>query len=111
MIFETIHAGFAQLAVELRGDIFELAFFAEIVHANSLSAGYSSGHEQITHRLTGAKQTILNRAQRQPGDFGNLVVTQIMRVPEHNQLAIRSRQRLHNGPVFLSSSFSFASLS
>jgi hypothetical protein len=26
MIFETIHAGFAQLAVEIRGDIFELAF-------------------------------------------------------------------------------------
>src|SRR5207237_6966833 len=76
----------------------------------SLGAGDSTLNQLIAHGLAGAEQTILDCAQRQARNLGNLVVAQIMRMPQDNQLAISCRERVHHGFNFRAPFFLFAFL-
>src|SRR5882724_3255540 len=66
--------------------------------------------QMIAHRFTRAEQTVLDRAQRKARYFRNFVVAQILRMSQHDQFTITSRQQLHHGFDFRSFFFSFTFL-
>src|SRR5437588_6244451 len=76
----------------------------------SLGAGDSTLNQLSAHGLARAEQTVLDCAQRQARNLGNLVVAQIMRMPQDNQLAISCRERVHHGFNFRAPFFLFAFL-
>ncbi len=65
-------------------------------HSSPPDARDASFEEIGAHRLAGAKDAILNGAERQTRDFRNLVITHIVRVPQHNQLSVRPGEILHD---------------
>ncbi len=64
----------------------------------------------LSHHFAGPKQTILDRSQRQAGDFDNFLVGQILRMAQDNQLTISGRQRTHHRFNFYAALFPFALL-
>ena len=96
VLLECIQRNAGQLAIKIRGDILKLtSVVGRVFHKIKSCAIDSALDQQVAHRLSRAEQTVLNCAQRQTGNFSNFVVTQIMRMPEDDQLAIRSLQELH----------------
>src|SRR5207253_3580395 len=56
----------------------------------------SSLHKLIAHCFARAKQSILDCAQWQSGHFGDFLVTEIVRMSQHNQFAVRFGQQTYD---------------
>src|SRR5207253_925569 len=56
----------------------------------------TSCNEHIAHHLARAEKTVLDRSQWQPGHLSDLVIGQVARMPQHDEVAVRARQTLDN---------------
>src|SRR5687768_12659898 len=52
----------------------------------------------LTHHLTRPEQPVLDRPQRQAGHFRDLVIAEIVRVPQQDQLLVRVRKPFYHLP-------------
>src|SRR3712207_2283104 len=61
-----------------------------------LHARDAAPDQQRAHGLAGAEDAVLDGAERQARDLGDLVVAEVVRVAQDDQLAVGGRQLLHD---------------
>src|SRR6267142_2750378 len=97
MFFESGVFGGFQLAINEGGNLFSFANW--IVNRHGwwrLNSRNPSAQKLLSHHVTRTKQSILDRSQRQAGNFDYLLIGKVLRMTQDNQLAIGGRKRSHN---------------
>src|SRR5215210_5515227 len=84
----------AAISSLLHAEMFSTTLVTKILFPSN--ARDASLQKLLAHYLSRAEETILDRAQWQRRHFSNLVITEIVRVAQHDQLPVGGRQLVNH---------------